>query len=107
MNVIQKRDDASDVVPDTLECSIIVIASATVARNASAPRRSMIPAVLNVFWIFGWRCVINNPTPRLCKIKAKVLEVKRKSIYSAYPVFFQKFVKYPGSPMNWYDNARL
>lgn len=63
--VIQENDVASKE-PDSnpLVLSTTAIASATVSRNASGPRRSTIPAIVNVFRGPGRRCVINNPTPR-------------------------------------------
>ena len=59
-------DDASsrELDSDALVLSTMAIASATVSRNASCPKRVTIPAVVNVFRGPGRRCVINNPTPR-------------------------------------------
>jgi len=64
--VIQENDDAY-INPDSdaLEPSTMAMASATVSRNVSYPRRPTIPAISNVFRGRARRCVINNPTPRL------------------------------------------
>lgn len=67
----------------------MAMASATVARNASAPRRSTIPAIANVFRGPGRRCVINNPTPRLCK---------NSSVNSETSLYIRK-KRLPGSPL--------
>ena len=53
-----------ELTSDALVLSTMVMASATVSRKASGPRRSTIPAIVNVFLGPGRRCVINNPTPR-------------------------------------------
>jgi len=65
--IIQEKDvdgaSTRELDSDALVLSTIVIASATVSRNASGPRRSTMPAIVNVFRGPGRRCVINNPTP--------------------------------------------
>ena len=74
---IQENDvdgaSTRELTSDALVLSTMVIASATVSRNALGPRRSTIPAIVNVFRGPGRRWVINNPTPRFYK-KKKVLE---------------------------------
>lgn len=95
----QENDDVSrEPDSNTLVLSATVIASATVSRNASGPRRSTIPAIVNVFRGPGRRCVMNNATPRFYK-KRKLKVENDKFSRNAYPVALEKFIEYPGSPM--------
>ena len=111
--IIQENDvdgtSARELASDALVLSTMVIASATVSRNASGPRRSTMPAIVNVFRGPGRRCVINNPTPRFYKRKHKKKnelkgEVKNdKSSETRYLVVRQKLIEHPGSPMITYQ----
>jgi hypothetical protein len=108
--IIQEIDvdgaSTRELTSDALVLSTMVIASATVSRNASGPRRSTIPAIVNVFRGPGRRCVINSPTPRFYKQNKKDLsEVNTTSLQKRviYLIVLEKLIEYLGSPMSTYQ----
>ena len=89
-----------ELTSDALVLSTMVMASATVSRKASGPRRSTIPAIVNVFLGPGRRWVINNPTPRFYTPPKKELE-HDKSSETHLPYSSPEAHRTPGQPYNY------
>ena len=96
-------EEAGNLASDALELSTMAIASATVPRKASAPRRSTIPAIMNVFRGCGPRCVINSPTPRFCKngFKMQCYKMSAHEAKKCLPGIPPEVRKIFGQPYKW------